>query len=55
MKKLKMSLRMFENEKLQIAQLLEVKGGSGNGNTNSTSSNTHSSATDQDCLNGDCD
>jgi hypothetical protein len=56
MEKPKMNLKMFEKEKLQVAQLLEAKGGSGgDGGTCSTCTISRSMGGDNDCLRGDCD
>jgi hypothetical protein len=52
MEKPKMNLKMFEKEKLQIAQLLEAKGGSGS--SNSSCNRTRSVSDDSDCPPCDC-
>ena len=53
MKVSKINLEDFRQSELEVTQLLEAKGGSGNSNTSSSS--TSCSGSDTDCRNRDCD
>jgi hypothetical protein len=53
MEKQKINLKTFEKERLQTAQLLEAKGGSGI--THSGVNTTYTGVMDSDCHSSDCD